>query len=215
MSQKKTDSEFFAGKLDNLIKKNNTKKVDLANYLGFKKGTISNYTSGKYPVPKVEVLKKIAKYFDVSWYELIGDDFSDKAYVAEGDPFTYKLPLFNNVLISDKLMYNSANYTCVFTSPVPIAGEAECYAVIMKDDSMKSFGFIKSSCVIFTAATEVADDEIAAVLVKSTKEILIRSVNYKNQRIILTSDNGSDTYKKNEIFIMGKVYCGTFFPNNK
>lgn len=55
------------------LKEKNKKQIDLANYLGISKSTMSLYASGKRE-PDVATLIRIADYFGVSVDYLIGHD---------------------------------------------------------------------------------------------------------------------------------------------
>ena len=217
MPKQERNLNFFSENLKYLIKKNNIKHIDLAQQLELSKSAISNYISG-LSVPKLETIVKIASYFDVDFENLI----SKKAVEAEisfneEGKLVYNIPLFHKQLISDKIIYRNENYIGIITSPLPVFEDLECYALKSYDDSMKSFGIAFRSLVIFSAATEWSDDDIAVVLIKSKKQLYIRSVKCIDKKIELTSDNGKETYKitKSECdaVILGKVISATFFPN--
>lgn len=218
MSKNELNLEHFSENLKKLIQKNNIKNIDLANHLGLSKSAISNYISGK--IPKLEIIYKIASYFDVSFDALISKNISEaKIHLNENGDLAFKLPLFNKVLNSGKIIYRKPNYFGVITLPFPVKKDLECYALRMYDDSMKNFGISNESLVVFSAATEVADGEIAAVVIKSKKRMCIRSVKYGNKKIFLCSDDKTEEFKitNNECdaIILGKVVYATFDPNNK
>ncbi len=208
--------ECFSKNLKHLIKKNNIRNVDLANYLGISKSAISNYISGS--VPKTETIFKIASYFDVNIENLISKK-SDETEIGlnEEGKLVYKIPLFCKDLLSDKIVYRNENYIGIITSPIPTKKEHDCYAVKCYDNSMKNYGFAEESIAVFSAATQVSDGEIAAVFIKSKKRIFIRRVKFKDKKIELISDNGSEIYKISrdncDAVILGKVVSATFFPN--
>ena len=62
-----------AERLKEAMKRRAIKQVDLAKKTGIHKGSISNYTSGKYE-PKSEVISKLAKALDCSEMWLWGYD---------------------------------------------------------------------------------------------------------------------------------------------
>ncbi len=219
MSKYEQNFEFFSENLKYLIKKNNIKNVDLAHYLGLSKSAISNYLKGGY-MPKLETVAKIASYFDVKFESLINRKVDEiEISVNEDGKLIYEVPLFHKQLITDNIIYRSENYIGIITSPIPVEEDLECYAVKAYDDSMKSYGITSKSLIIFSAASEVLKHDIAAVLIKSKKQIFIRYVNSIDKKIELISDNGTETFKitKNgcDAVILGKVVAATFFPNNK
>ncbi|MBQ3181301.1 MAG: helix-turn-helix domain-containing protein [Clostridia bacterium] len=219
MVKLKHNLEFFSKNLRYLIKKNNIKNVELADFLGMSKSAISNYITG-VSVPKLETVVKIASYFDVNFEKLISQkiDEAEIAFNEEGK-LLYNIPLFHKQLATDSVIYRSENYVGIITSPVPVEEDLECYALKAYDDSMKSFGIVSKSLVIFSAATEVSDNDIAAVLIKSKKQLSIRSVKCFDKKIELISDNGKETFKITkkgcDAVVLGKVVSATFFPNKE
>ena len=219
MLKNELNLECFSENLKQLIKKNNIKNVELAEYLGRSKSAISNYISG-FAIPKLETIVKIASYFDVDFEKLISKKINEaEISLNEDGKIVYNIPLFHKQLISDKIIYRNENYIGNITSPLPTKDSQECYAVKLYDDSMKKFGMTKESLAIFTTSSEVNSGDIAAVFIKSKKEILIRSVQYEKKKILLISDDATEEYKitKNDCdaVVLGKVIYATFNPNNK
>lgn len=218
MKKNELNVEYFSKNLKHLIKKNNIKNIDLADYLELSKSVVSNYISGNF-MPKLETIVKIASFFDVKLENLISKKI-DKAQptLNEEGKLIYEIPLFDKKLISDKIIYRNDNYIGVITSPIPTREESDCYAVMCYDNSMTGYGFAKGSLVVFSAATNVLDNDIAAVFIKSKKQIFIRCVKFKDKKIELLSDEGSVVYKVSrddcDAIILGKVSFATFFPNN-
>ncbi len=217
MLTKEQNFKLFSENLEYLIKKNNIKQIELAKYLGMSKSAISNYLTGKYS-PRTTTLMRLASYFDVTLESLIDQKVNEaKTALNEEGKLVYNVPLFHKQLNSDSVIYRNENYIGIITSPIPVFEDLECYALKSYDDSMKSFGIAFGSLVIFSAATDASDDEIAVVLIKSKKQLYIRSVKCSDKKIELTSDKGKETFKitKNgcDAVILGKVICATFFPN--
>ncbi len=219
MSKYELDIKHFSKTLKYLIKKNNIKNIDLANYLGLSKGAISNYVSGKYK-PQTETILKIASYFDVNLENLISKKrINGKAPMGEPGEFVYDIPVFHRDLIYDKIIYRNDNYIGPITSPLPADSDAECYAVMIYDNSMKKFGMVKQSLAIFSASSEVKNGDIAAVFIKSKKQIFVRSVKYEKKKIILISDNDTEEYSITkdgcDAIVLGKIIHATFNPNSR
>lgn len=217
MSTKKQKFEFFPENLKYLIKKNNIKNVELADYLKLKKSSITNYLKGT-SVPRTETMFSIAEYFDVNAEVLIHHKIDKvKASFNEEGKLVYNIPLFHKQLTSDSVIYRNENYIGIITSPIPVEEDLECYAIKAYDDSMKKFGISFGSLVIFSAATQCSDDDIAVVLIKSKKQLYIRSVRYLYKKIELASSKEKETFEitKNgcDAVVLGKVICATFFPN--
>lgn len=78
------EKNVFAIRLTNLLEENNVSQTSISNTIGITRQAISQYCNGG-TTPNVEILIKIAKYFDVSSDYLIGlsdtpaTDIDDKA----------------------------------------------------------------------------------------------------------------------------------------
>lgn len=209
--------KIFSENLSKLIKLNNVKKSDLAEYIGYKKSTISNYLDPKKDgKPDTPTLLKIANYFDVDVNYLV---CKSGTTLKEGETAKYKIPVFHKTLLSDDVVFKNQNYLGVMSSPLPIDAVGDCYVARLYDNSMKSFGMLKGSIVYFCPEDEVKNGDIAAVLIKSKKEIFIRSVEFDKKKIVLISDEGREEFKitrnVSDAQILGKVVNATFNPNKK
>ncbi len=220
MSKHELDLGFFSKKLKHLIKINNVKNIDLANYLGCSKGVISNYISGNY-VPKLETVIKIVSYFGVNFEYLIKEVTEECNHLNEIDKIAYNIPTFLKDLNSDKIIYRNDNFIGHIISPLPlpVSDDTECYAVKIYDDSMNSFGIIKDSIAIFSPTCKAKNGDISAVFIKSKKQIFVRSIEKDKKTLKLISDDVVEEYKieKNncDAIILGKVILATFDPNQK
>ena len=218
MNKQKYNLDFFPENLRYLIKKNNIKNIDLAKFLGLQKSSITNYIT-KFSKPQLETVAMIATYFDVSIDKLLSKNIDEPeiAFNEEGK-LLYNIPLFHKQLATDSVIYRSENYVGIITSPVPVDEDLECYALKAYDDSMKSFGITSQSLVIFSAASEISDGDIAVVLIRSKKQLYIRSVKTFDKKIELISDAGNETFKVTkkdcDAVVLGKVISATFSPNN-
>ena len=164
---KHNEFEFFSENLKQLIKKNNIKNIDLANQLGMSKSAISNYISGT-SVPTMKTVAKIASFFDVSYNELIGRNIEAvSTTLNEEGKLVYTLPLFQKTLSNTEIIYRNENYVGKITSPLPFYEDLECYASLIYDNSMLSYGISKGCMAVFSVVQEVENGEIAAVLIKS------------------------------------------------
>ena len=212
----KFNAEFFSANLKKLIKDNKIKNVDLATHLGLSKSAISNYISG-VSVPKLEISAKIAEYFDVELEKLMGENIEETEIgFDEGENVGYKIPIFSKKLASDSIIYRKENYIGVITSPLPASESSDCYAVKVYNDSMSRYGFNRGSLVFFSPSEEVLNGDVAAVLIKSKKQIIIRLVEFENKKIILKSDNSKEEFKSTkdcDAQVLGKVIFATFYPN--
>lgn len=214
------DDMSFSQNLIYLLEKNNMRNIDLAKNLGLSKSAISNYLSGA-SLPKRDVLVRIASYFDVTTEELlkIQLDSNPKIAFKEKDAFSFVISFFRKTLSYVDVIYRKDNFQSDFFSPIPVYKDMECYAVMAYDNLMKGFGIDKGSIAIFASTEPVSDGEIAAVLIKSKKEIVIRKVSYTDKYILLISDSTEEKFRKTskdcDAVILGKIIHATFNPNNK
>ena len=215
---KHEESKCFSQNLIYLLEKNNMRKVDLAKNLGLSKSAISNYLSGT-SIPKRDVLVRIASYFDVTAEELLKSSIDSEPKIAfkEADAFSFVISFFRKTLSYTDVIYRRDNFQSDFFSPIPVYKDMECYAVMAYDNLMKGFGIDKGSIAIFASTESVADGEIAAVLIKSEKKIVIRKVLYTDKHITLVSDSTEDKFKKTskdcDAVVLGKIIHATFNPN--
>ena len=120
---------------------------------------------------------------------------------------------------SDTVIYRDDSFFGNITSPLPVNFDEECYAVILPDDSMQSFGMSKRCIAIYASLHDAEVGDIAAVFIKAKKQVVIRSIKSKDKKLVLLSDNGIEEYKftkkTSDAVILGKVITATFNPNNK
>ena len=222
-SEEEIQAENFSENLEYLLQKNNMKNIELANYLKKSKGAISNYTNGR--IPGRDTLRKIASLFGYTSDDLLDRKLNtaDDEYIRtdisvnEKGVMTYNVPLFHKQILSDLVIYTNENYLGIITSPIPLEEDLDCYAIKAYDDSMKSCGIAFGSLVIFSAATEAKNGDIAVVLIKSKKQLYIRSVKKTAKEIELYSDTGKETYKITrddcDAVVLGSVCSASFCPN--
>ena len=224
-SEKEIQAEIFSENIAYLLQKNNMKNIELADYLKRSKGSVTNYTNGI--IPGRDTLRKIASLFGYTSDDLLERKLNaaDDKYirtdisVSENGTLTYNLPIFHKQLLSDLVIYSDENYVGIITSPIPLEEELDCYATKAYDNSMKGYGIVSGSMVTFSAATKAEDGDIAVVLIKSKKQLYIRSVKKTEKEIELYSDNGKETYKITrgtcDAVILGSVCSARFSPNKQ
>ncbi len=213
------NGEIFSYNLKRLLKMNGIRNVELAKHLGVSKSAISNYLSGA-SIPKVETIAKIALFFDVG-VDVLLKDYIDKpkTEIKEDGKLSFSIPLFHKELQEGDVIYRNDNYQADISSPFPISHDSQCYAVMIYDDDMSSYGISKGSVIVFCSDGKISNGDIAAVKLKSSNSIIIRSVVEEENQITLTYDKGEEIYKKTsngcEVVILGKVLWATFNPNIK
>lgn len=213
------NEEIFSYNLKRLLKMNGIRNVELAKHLGVSKSAISNYLSGT-SVPKLETIAKIALYFDVG-VDVLLKDYIDKpkTEINEDNKISFSVPLFCKELQEGDVVFRNDNYQGSIYSPFPIHQDYQCYAFIAYDNDMLDYGISEKSVVVFSCDEEVKNGDIAAVLLKQTRMIVVRAVCEDKEQITLTSNKGSHDFKKTskgcDVIILGKVVGATFNPNKK
>ncbi len=224
------DSKFsrkaFAKNLKRLMDKNHLRSIDLAKKLGLSKGAISNYTSGD-SVPRTDMVSKISEIFGVHIEELFQENFKQKkipqsqirikskvspVFLHEDDPSEisyYQVPMFINKLYTSDIIYVDYNYCDRILSTFPFCGDFECYAVRVRENCLTKSGISKGTVAIFAATKETKNGDFAAILYKEELNICVRRVRYKDDKIIISTDNDKEEYKINArncpIAVLGKV----------
>lgn len=211
------NGDIFSYNLKHLLKTNGIRNVELAKHLGVSKSAISNYLSGA-SIPKVETIARIALYFDIG-VDVLLKDYIDKpkTEIKEDNKISFTVPLFCKKLQEGDVIYRNDNYQGNLYSPFPVYKDCQCYAVMAYDDTMAGYGIAEKSIVIYSSDEPVSDGELAVVLIKPTKTLVIRSVTEDNDKITLSCDKGTERFKKTpkgcNALILGKIIWATFNPN--
>ncbi|MBO5929732.1 MAG: helix-turn-helix domain-containing protein [Clostridia bacterium] len=206
--------------LRRIMEQQKIKNKDLAKQIGLEPSSISNYLNGKSGSTP-DMLSKIAKVLQVSIDELISPTSTLlQNNTLKEDPHTqeqYEVPLFSAVLASSEDVYRRDNFDGIYTSPHPVHGDYDCYAVKIYNNLLTSSGFVHGSRVIFAAGKKVKNRDFAAVLLKEERKVVIRRVTFKKEETILSTDETSVSYSNKDIDskikILGWVISADFFPN--
>lgn len=210
------DGKIFSYNLKYLLEKNGIRNVELAKHLGVSKSAISNYISGA-SIPKLKTIANIALFFDVGVDDLL-KDYLDKPRVKinEEGTLSFSVPFFCKELLPGDVIYRNDNYQGEFSTPFPIKHDSKCYAVMVYDNDMSNYGISKRNIAIFCPGENISNGNIAAVKLKSSNRIIIRSVIEEDDEITLLCKKGKETYKKTpngcEVVVLGKVLWATFNP---
>lgn len=220
MIKESSDKEIFAANLKRLMDYYEVKNKDLSAILNLSKSAISNYLSAT-SIPRTEILARMAEVFGVSIDALICPAEESLSAFKE-DPLRkitpYVVPVFGNQLFSVEDIFRSDNFDDYIRISFTPYGDYKCYAIRIHNNNLLSAGISDQSLVLFALNSEVKQKEIAAVLVKSKREILIRRVEIRNKSIILSTDNTKESYTyletDSDVIVLGKVIYATCFPNS-
>lgn len=199
-------------KLTQLKKARGLTVRQLAEALGVSTSTIYMYMQGKR-VPSLEILEKIADYFNVDLDYLQGrSDVANKALefgynAAASDNVVFNIPILGEVACGLPLFaeQNVIGYTCVEKK------DKIDFALYAKGDSMMAARIFDGDLVYVRQQNDVENGEIALVLVDEETATIKRFYKY-DDRIELRPDSLDSSftpqeYKKSEhtIKVQGKV----------
>ena len=195
---------------ENLLKMNNTTVYRVSKETGIAASTFSDWKSGR-SVPKLDKIKLIAAYFDVSLeYMLSGEQ---NALLEESDfvksPFERgkRIPIIGEIRAGSPIITNESIQGYEYAE----VGEAEEYFYLrVQGDSMKNIGMIQGSLVLFHKQQYAEDGDIVACLVggdsatvkrfrRSKKNIFLMPENDDYAPIKLTTDD----FESGEARILG------------
>ena len=213
------NGEIFSYNLKYLLKINGIRNIELAKHLGVSKSAISNYLS-RTSVPKLEIVARIALYFDVG-LDVLLKDYIDrpKTEVNEDDKISFTIPLFCKTLHDGDIVFRNDNILEYIHCPFPVDGNYQCYAFMIYDNNMSDYGISEKSVAIFSPKRKVNNGDVAAVLLKSSGTIAARIITETKNEINLTCNTGTQRFKKSstnhEVVVLGKIVWVTFNPNKK
>ncbi len=226
------NKEAFSKNLERLMKKNNIKNIDLAKKLNLSKSAISNYLNGT-SVPRTDIIAEIASFFCVHIESLFKEKFEHEKVsnpklktkqtgvslaFHEGDPNDisyYQAPMFTSELSKYDIVYSNTNFCDRILSTFPFYGDFECYAVRVRENNIAALPM--GAVAIFAATLKAENSELAAVLYKEDRKILIRRVEFTNDNVILKTDETEEKYKYSArncpVLVLGKVVNVMYTPN--
>ena len=182
--------------LKRLRKQKGLTQEDLAQKLGVRKTTISNYESG-YSTPPFATLERLAQILDTSVDIILGKP----AAVHEA-----KLQESEQAVI--KVYYSGAKdlVSDTVSIPRPLLGEGDFFLIQLGDNALESLHLHQGDLVLCQKQSSVSDGELAAVTVKE-KGRLVRYLSQKQGKITLVSSDKipPEQYEKSEVTILGKA----------
>lgn len=187
-----------AERLRDLIKQNNMKLVDVANYLGLKQGSFHAYVDGSR-VPPTESLYKLSQLFNVSMeYILTGSEqrnkilsnFSTTVPIKGYDSLTpsekEKLQIYIEVCISSRALYDSKPqdrleddiqfYDFPTVDTLPILGKVAAGTPI--EVIQVPLGYLKTSILADYAL--IASGESMNPIIKNGEYIFVKQISSLN-----------------------------------
>ena len=198
---------------DNLLKMNNTTVYRVSKETGIAASTFSDWKSGR-SVPKLDKIKIIAEYFDVSLdYMLTGDtdgllsgDSVEQAPYERGK----RVAIIGEIRAGSPIITNESVQGYEYAE---VCEAEEYFYLRVQGDSMKNIGMVEGSLVLFRKQQYAEDGDVVACLVggdsatvkrfrRSKKNIFLMPENDEYTPIKLTTDD----FESGEARILG-VAC--------
>ena len=185
---------------EKLLKMNKTTVYRVSKDTGIAASTFSDWKSGR-SVPKLDKIKLIADYFDVSLeYMLTGDG---DALLSEGDSSKVSLERGKRIAIIGEIRAGSpiiTNESVEGYEYAEVNDDEEYFYLRVQGESMKNIGMIDGSLVLFHKQQYAEDGDIVACLVggdsatvkrfrRSKKNIFLMPENDDYTPIKLTTDD--------------------------
>lgn len=185
---------------EKLLKMNKTTVYRVSKDTGIAASTFSDWKSGR-SVPKLDKIKLIADYFDVSLeYMLTGDG---DALLSEGDSSKGSLERGKRIAIIGEIRAGSpiiTNESVEGYEYAEVNDDEEYFYLRVQGESMKNIGMIDGSLVLFHKQQYAEDGDIVACLVggdsatvkrfrRSKKNIFLMPENDDYTPIKLTTDD--------------------------
>lgn len=202
----------FSSRLKALRKSQKITQESLAKIIGVERSSVGKYEANNV-IPSIDVLNRIADYFNVSVDYLLGRETND-IYTAIGamPVKKIKLPVLGNVACGEPIYANEELEGYVYIDE-DIGAD---FCLRAQGDSMVNARIFDGDILYIKKQDMVDDGEIAVVLIED--EATVKRVYYDRENNTITLMPENPTYKMmrysgvqlNQIRILGKVLCGQY-----
>ncbi|KRO04112.1 peptidase s24-like protein [Levilactobacillus paucivorans] len=173
------NKEVVAQNLDNLMHRHSVTRSKLADDLGIKYSTLSDWLNGR-TYPRVGAITQLATYFNVSPSAIV--DSTEPSEVLQG---VVSIPIIGTIAGGSPILADEhiEGYVKELKAGLPVG---ELFYLRVKGHSMEPT--IKDgSLVLINRQPEVSDGDIAAVLINN--EATLKRVTIQDGKYILIPDN--------------------------
>ncbi len=192
--------------LKKLRKSKGLNQEELAEILGVRKTTISNYETG-YSTPSNVMLRQIADYFEVSAGELLGETPAMREAPFVPDTSFKYIPVYSTLTATE----GQGLPLYQLQLPVALMGEGEFFALKIAGDRMDRSALSDGSIAIIRRQAFADDGEIAVVAVGNDPALIGRL--YRSGALItLIAESSNPMYRpvvvnagEQAVKILGKV----------
>lgn len=174
----------FSQRLKELRKREKITQEQLAQIIGVERSSIGKYETGT--IPSIEILTRIAKYFNVSTDLLLGNERkTDYTRYGLSTISKKRLPMLGEIACGEPIFANEEREYYVEAGTELKAD----FTLRAKGDSMIGAGIVDGAIVFVRQQDMVENGEVAAVIIEDSAT-LKRVFYYPNEnRLILNADN--------------------------
>ncbi|STX81722.1 HTH-type transcriptional regulator [Legionella busanensis] len=183
--------------LSHLLKKYNLNALELERLTGVPSSTIYRLLKNKYGNPTIEILKKLASFFQITVSQLIGEEPIGCRQIPLVPPS--KVYLYLNSLLDHD------SYLKAITIDLPLNGK--CFATLSQDSMMEPF-ILLNSLIIVDPEREISNKDFV-LLIKDQNELpIIRQIIIDDEDIYLKVLNSNFPLELKKINLTNYQFIG-------
>lgn len=196
----------FSLRLKKLRKSRGLNQDELAQLLGVRKTTISNYETG-YSKPSNSTLRQIADFFGITISELLGETLSlREPPMLLGE--IKQVPVYGS-LSANGLSGAVPLYHCSF--PAALLGEGEFFALRLADERMNR-SRLSADSLALVRRQDFADDGDIALVLRSDGMTILGRYYRSGEGFVLVPESDNSVYRpmifspgEQSVTILGKI----------
>lgn len=174
----------FSQRLKELRKREKITQEQLAQIIGVERSSIGKYETGT--IPSIEILTRIAKYFNVSTDLLLGNERkTDYTRYGLSTISKKRLPMLGEIACGEPIFANEEREYYV-ESGTELKAD---FTLRAKGDSMIGAGIVDGAIVFVRQQDMVENGEVAAVIVEDSATLKRVFYYPAENRLILNADN--------------------------
>ena len=172
----------------NLLEMTNTTVYQVSKKTGISASTFTDWKQGR-SVPKIDKIKKIAEYFDVSINYFFDLDGENGESAARHIPRKNLIPIIGEIRAGSPIVTNE---TLIGYESSDIEDTDGYFYLQVRGDSMKNIGMVNGSLVLFHSQSYAENGDIVACLVDGDSAT-VKRLQRSGRNIVLMPEN--DDYR--------------------
>jgi len=171
----------FVENLNRLMLENGTSNLALANALGVSDTAVGKWKKGEYS-PSLDNAIAIAKFYGVSIDALA-------EYQPPSSSLYIRIPVIGTVSVwsVSRNSFWTEDYISITESEIKDYPREECYALLVRDDTLEPDYLAKSHYLIFHQQKQCADGDYVIIQKRDSKEILYKKLHWGSTNIELSA----------------------------